>query len=308
MSSRLTESRALALLLRWRRAGAYAEATIKLEQRTLPRLLPRLGTSLTRATRSDMETLLATRLGEVKPSSVARELTALRGLYRVLVEEGLVSADPTAGLSVATPRSLGFVIPRSGVKRLLAEASRIPKAKRSLEVCRAIALRNRALIELLYSLGLRASEACRARLLDLDLADASLMVRRAKRGKPARLPLPPASIPHLETYLSEGRPRLIRNRDQAKGCILANERGKPLTVNHLARLVFRIAKRAEVEAHPHALRRSVATHLIHGGASLPAVQSLLGHRSLNTTQAYVGVNMEDLRAAVETLDRESRPS
>lgn len=122
----------------------------------------------------------------------------------------------------------------------------------------------------------------------------------SKRSKPAVLPIPPASLPHLRRYVAEGRPHLLRKRDLSEGRLLANERG--LSVNHMERLVKGIADRAGIaRANPHALRRSVATHLVQGGASLPAVQHLLGHESLDTTQRYVALGLAHLRLAVENL-------
>jgi integrase/recombinase XerC len=248
---------------------------------------------------------MAERLAEVKPSTAARELSTLRGLYATLIEAGLVAVDPTEGLSVSVGDSQRrLVLSEETVGRLLAESSRPPAARRSAEVCAALALRNRAAVELLYGLGLRAAEACGARLLDLDLSQRSLLARRVKGGPWQSLPLTAALVPHLERYVVKGRPALLAGQGgSCGGALLVGERGHALTPKHLQRLVARIAARAGAWAHPHALRRSVATHLVRRGASLPAVQRLLGHKSLDTTQRYVAVSADDLRAAVETLDR-----
>ncbi|MGE0709336.1 MAG: tyrosine-type recombinase/integrase [Planctomycetota bacterium] len=302
MSERLTTEGACARLLRWRQAGGYSARVTHQEQRALRRLLPRLGKALGRVTRDDVERLLAARLERAKPATVARELLNVRALYRVLLEEELVRHDPTAGLRVKIGAQRQLVISAEGVQRLLVEASRVPRARRSPSTCEALALRNRVLLELLYGLGVRAAEACGLCLVDLDLAARTLRVARVKRGKPAALPLAEALVPHLARYLAAGRPVLLQGRDLSEGRLLVNERGRPLTVNHLERLVARVAARAGVEAHPHALRRTLATHLVREGAALPAVQSLLGHRRLNSTQRYVGPDLTDLRTAVESLD------
>ena len=115
------------------------------------------------------------------------------------------------------------------------------------------------------------------------------------------LPLPESLVPHLECYVSEARPELLEIRDEAKGLLLVNERGRALHSRDVWRTVNKVARRTGIDAHPHALRRSVATHLVRDGASLPAVQELLGHRRIDTTQRYVGVEPEELRAAVERL-------
>ncbi len=303
MSDRLTTERALTLLLRDREARACALGTIRLDKRALRTWLPRLGKSLSRVTKQDVETLLAARLEEVSSSSVARELSSLRSLYRVLIDAGLVAADPTQRLRVSIGAQRRLVLSQAEVARVLTEASRPPSARRSDEVCRALGLRNRATLELLYALAVRASEVCALQLVDLDLAGRSVFVRRVKGGGAACLPLPAAVIPHLEHYVADARPVLLRGRDEANGRLLVSERGRPLTATHLLRLVRRIAARVGVDAHPHAFRRSVATHLVLSGAALPAVQRLLGHKRLDTTQRYVGVAFEELRASVETLDR-----
>jgi site-specific recombinase XerD len=179
------------------------------------------------------------------------------------------------------------------------------RARRSSALQEAVALRNRAALELLYGLGLRVSEACEVRVLDLDLPARVALVRRAKRGKPARLPLPEPVVTRLQAYLAHGRQPLLRNRDLTEGRLLANERGRPLTRGHLERLLARTAARAGLAAegvHPHMLRRSVASHMVRRGASLPAVRHFLGHRLLETTQRYVAVDLTDLRAAVDTLE------
>ena len=304
MSTRLTVARALARLERARVAGACASATVTCEQRALRRLLPRLGRSLPRVERAHVEALLAQRLSEVAPASVARELSSLRALFRLLVRDGLLSADPTERLVVRVPERAQLVLTDDAVRALLEAASLPVPARRAPALVQAVALRNRAALELLFALGLRASELCRARAIDLELgAEPSLLVRRAKRAPAARLPLPPACVPHLSAYLRQARPVLLRLRDESAGCLLVSERGRPLTVNHLHRLVVHVARRAGLRAHPHALRRSLASGLVRAGASLPTVQALLGHRRLDTTQRYVHVDLDELRACVEPLDR-----
>jgi len=202
-------------------------------------------------------------------------------------------------VKTSPPRRL--ILGEEEVERLLAEASRPVKLRRSTKRSDAIALRNRALLELLYSLGLRAGEVVKLRLLDLDLAGRSIFARRVKGGRGAALPLPENLVPHLESYVSKARPELLEVGDEAQGILLVNERGRALHNRDVWRTVNKVAKRAGIDAHPHALRRSVATHLVRDGASLPAVQKLLGHKRLDTTQRYVGVEVEELRAAVDGL-------
>lgn len=166
-------------------------------------------------------------------------------------------------------------------------------------------LRDRALVELAYGLGIRASELCSALLVDLDQQDGVLLVRRAKRGQPKALPLPPAALPHLRAYLREARPALVRHgpggRD--RGHLLLTAIGTPLTPKCVRDIVRRLAARAGLRAHPHAFRRAFATHLARNGASLLAVQEALGHVRLDTTAIYVDVERDDLRRAIAILER-----
>jgi len=303
---RLTTAQALARLRGWREARGQAPSSIAVEQRTLRRLLPRLGRALGRATRADLERLLAARLAEARPATVARELRSLRALYRLLEAEGATGGDPTRGLCVRPGAARQVLLSEDAVARLLAAASAVAEPRlrgRNAQVREALALRDRAALELLYGLGVRASEACSARVLDLDLACPSLLVARAKGGAWARLPLPAAAVPRLTAYLACARPYLLGLRgDHAQGRLLVTERGRALGPDRLWELVARAARRAKVEAHPHALRRSLATHLVDHGAPLPAVQRLLGHAGLDTTQRYVLVDLGGLRAAVEALE------
>lgn len=298
---RLTTERALALLLKHRQAESLAKGTVAREQAALRRLLPALGKPLSRVTRQDVEALLASRLEVARPATVLIDLASLRQLFGALVQAGELERDPTQGLSVRVGEQRQLHLSREEVRRLLDEASRAPKARRSQGVCRALALRNRAALELLYGLGLRAGEACGLRVLDLDLAEQCAYVRRVKGCAHGVVPLPPALVPHLERYVSEARPTLLAPSGKSPPELLVNERGNRLSVTHLERLVASIGTRAGVEVHPHAFRRSLATHLVQEGASLVAVQQLLGHRSLDTTQRYVSLDIEDLRASVEAL-------
>jgi len=304
----LTHNHALDLLKRYRIGRAQAASTITGEQRALRKLLPRLGKRLDRVTRGDVEAWIAARLTEVCGTSVSRELSSLRVLCGVLIEAGRIDLDPTYGLSVKTSPPRRLILGEEEVARLLAEASRPVRLRRSTKRTEAIAIRNRAILELLYSLGLRASEVVQLRLLDLDLVGRSIFARRAKGARGAALPLTKSLVPHLERYVSEARPELLEVGAAAGGILLVNERGRALHSRDVWRTVNKVAKRAGLDAHPHALRRSVATHLVRDGASLPAVQELLGHKRLDTTQRYVGVDTEELRGAVAALPVQSPES
>lgn len=297
--SRAEVDQALALLRRdLRRRGASA-ATIRTLLSPARIFLSRVPGPLVRLERDDVVRYLASRAREVSRSSLRSELTRLRSLFRALLAAGVLQRDPTEGLVVERPA------PRAQV--VLGEAA----VARLLEVCtasvgvqrpevRARALRDRAVLELLYALGLRQAELREACLVDLDLGGQTLRVRSAKRGRVRTLPIPERCVVWLDRWLREGRPVLARGGDQ--GRLVVSDRGRPLsTCDGVWRIVRRAARRAGLVAAPHMLRRSIATHLVRAGVSVKAVQALLGHASLSTTAIYVAVDREDLRAAVERL-------
>lgn len=233
-------------------------------------------------------------------STVSGYLSHVRMFFTALERLGLTRFNPTDGVSLPRPVPRPYrVLSEEEVRRLLGAALDVkPGDPRRL----AKARRDRAALELLYGLAMRAVEVRSARLLDLNLAEGFLLVRRAKRGQPERLPLPPASVPHLRAWV-ESRPLLVHGQDE--GRLIVTRDGLPLRQpNALNKILDRIAKRAGVTAHPHALRRGVATHLVRAGTPIVAVQHLLGHAQLNTTAIYVRVDRGDLRRAIDTLDRE----
>lgn len=157
----------------------------------------------------------------------------------------------------------------------------------------------RACLELLHALGLRASEARAARVVDLDLNAGTLLVRRAKRGKSRALPLPPAALPHLSAYLRDGRQVLAAGRGRDRDALLLNQAGHPLGTDGVRRIVVQVAERRDLRAQPHHFRHAVATHLHQAGVSVEAIRELLGHRNVATTSIYLGVEQDE--PAVEGL-------
>ncbi len=276
-----------------------------MEQRLLEAALVQLSRrSLSRVTRADLRAYLARRARRVRGATLSRELGVLAAFFGFLAAQGLIPKDPSVGLWTrpggARPPIL---LSRASVGELLVAALVVGTGQRSPEVRRARALRNRALIELLYGLGLRASEAAALRVSDLDLCGGSLLARRVKRGKPRRLPLPRAAGEAVERYLREGRRHLVKADEDSEARLLLTERGTPLSGNEVLRIVKDVGERAGLRVHPHALRRAVASHFVQAGVSLAFVRELLGHVRLDTTQRYVVLDREDLRRAVGVLDR-----
>jgi len=220
-------------------------------------------------------------------ATVARTLVAVRGLHRFLVREGLTAVDPTVEVTgPRAPRPLPKALPLERVERLLAAPLGDDPA----------ALRDRALLELLYGSGLRISEAVDLDVDDLDLDGA--VVRAFGKGRKERLvPVGRPARRALEAWLTRGRPALARTAP----ALFVNLRGGRLTRQGAWKLLKAHAERAGLgeAVSPHVLRHSFATHLLDNGADVRVVQELLGHANVNTTQVYTLVSRARLRAVYE---------
>jgi integrase/recombinase XerD len=222
----------------------------------------------------------------LSPATIRREVSAVRTYYGFLVGEGRVSADPSDRLE--SPRR-GRVLPDTltvrDVEALLAAPS----------VDEPLAWRDRALLELGYGAGLRVSELCGLGTSDLLLTD-NLVRVFGKGGKERLVPIGRSVLGTVSVYLHQLRPEL--DRGQARGRLLLNARGRPLSRVGAWGIVKRAASRAGLRKRvtPHTLRHSFATHLLEGGADLRAVQEMLGHADLSTTQIYTHVDREYLRS------------
>jgi integrase/recombinase XerC len=164
-------------------------------------------------------------------------------------------------------------------------------------VARAVDLRDVALLEVLYGAGLRAAEACGLRRDDCDLRRGLLTVH-GKRSKIRRVPVGAPAVDALDAWLRDGRPQLAVPASPPEAVFL-NRRGRALTTRDARRVLERHALPDGRTLHPHALRHAYATHLLEGGADLRAVQELLGHADLATTQIYTHVTRDRLRAVYE---------
>jgi integrase/recombinase XerD len=212
----------------------------------------------------------------LKASSVARRMSALRGFYRHLVREGAAPRDPTEHLE--TPRA-GRPLPKALSRAATTALVEAP------DVTRPRGIRDRALLELLYATGLRASECLSLRLDDLNLA-AGYVICTGKGRKQRLVPVGAEALAWLRAYLRDVRPRQARARDS--GRLFLNPRGGPLSRQSLWAIVRRAASSAGIRrgVSPHMLRHSFATHLLEGGADLRSVQVMLGHADISTTQIY----------------------
>jgi site-specific recombinase XerD len=202
------------------------------------------------------------------PATIGKRLAAVRSLLRFVLGPSRV---PEIALTPRRPRRLPDA-PR---------ASEVDTTLAALQGDTALALRNRALVELVYSAGLRSSEAVGLDLADVDFDREQLHVR-GKGGKERIVPLGEEAAHVVARYLHEARPTLARG---AANALFLSARGKRLDTSTLRR----------VFAHPHSLRHAFATHLLEGGADLRTIQDLLGHSSLSTTQLYSHVDGRRLR-------------
>lgn len=216
--------------------------------------------------------------------TLARRVAALRRYFRWAVANGLVADDPTAGVSVpAGDGRLPRVLDRRELDHLL---DATPESDEPVWRRR----RDDAVLELLYGSGLRVGELCALSVSSLSLRSAAATVW-GKGSKERRVPLSDPAIIALRRWL-DVRHEVVP--PDAGDALFANERGRPLTARDVRRIIDR---RSLSPTHPHALRHSFATHLLDGGADLRAVQELLGHTDVATTQRYTHVSRERLTAA-----------
>jgi integrase/recombinase XerD len=219
------------------------------------------------------------------PATIHRKSACLRSFYRHLRRDGLLERDPTATLS--TPRrsrKLPQVLTRGEVEKLLSQPSGTEPA----------ALRDRALLELMYACGLRASEAIGLELMDVDVQEGVLRAR-GKGSKERVVPIGQAALKALRIYLERGRPGLVKGGPEAH--LFVNFRGGQLTRQGLYKIVRRHALTAGLadRMSPHTLRHTFATHLLAGGCDLRSVQEMLGHADVATTQLYTHLSSERLK-------------
>ena len=259
--------------------------------------------------RSDLRAYLAGLVSTTAKSSVAQRLAAIRAFHRYATRSGLAAGDPWGAISTPRlPRRLPRVLEVEQVERLLAAvdaelaaAATAGGRQGGVEVATAIALRDRAIIEVAYAAGLRISELAAAELGSLDLRRGELRVLGKGRKERIGLLGRPATRA-LTIYLDEARPVLLALRESPgpdPSVLFLGRRGEGLGVRALRLRIDGLCRAAGLPdgVSPHTLRHSFATHLLDGGADLRVVQELLGHESLATTQIYTHVSAARLRSA-----------
>lgn len=255
--------------------------------------LGRRGVDVTAVEHSDLSAFLADLAagGEerppVAPATLQRKAACLRSFYRHLRREGILDRDPTADLRA--PRKsqrLPQVLSRDEVARLLS-------APRGTDPA---ALRDRALLELMYACGLRASEAIGLDVRDVDL-EIGVLRARGKGSKERMVPVGREAITATRVYVERGRPAFVGLREESH--LFVNRRGGGLTRQGLYKIVQRHARAVGLDDRmsPHTLRHTFATHLLAGGCDLRSLQEMLGHADIATTQIYTHLSAQRLKDA-----------
>jgi integrase/recombinase XerD len=221
-----------------------------------------------------------------KASTIARRMAALRGFYRHLVRERVLARDPTE--HIEQPR-LSRPLPKTLSREAVAALVESP------DVTTPRGLRDRTMLELLYASGLRASECLALRVGDVNRSAG--YVQCLGKGRKERLvPIGAEALAWLERYLSVARPQLLGARAESP-LLFVNPRGRALSRQALWQIVLRAARRSGVRQRvsPHTLRHCFASHLLEGGADLRAVQTMLGHADIATTQIYTHLPSSAIR-------------
>ncbi|MDO4905565.1 MAG: site-specific tyrosine recombinase XerD [Lautropia sp.] len=255
--------------------------------------LPARAVRLEEATEADLLGYMAHSLGRSKPSSGNRRLTVIRRYYRYLLREHRRRDDPTLRIkAMRQPERFPSSLSEGQVEALLAAP----------DVETALGLRDRAMLELLYATGLRVSELVSLGLINVSMVDS--LVRVMGKGSKERLvPMGEEARAWLLRYLNEARPHLLGGRQS--DAVFVTQRASGMTRQMFWFLIRRYAVQADIRAplSPHTLRHAFATHLLNHGADLRAVQVLLGHADISTTQIYTHV----ARARLKILHARHHP-
>lgn len=225
----------------------------------------------------------------LEPRSTARKISALRSLYRHLLLDKAVKEDPTLNIdSPAQWKVLPKALRAEEIDAMVASRT----AKRDRQLDRAIALRDRAILESLYAGAMRVSEIVGLKMLDLEL-DEGLVLVRGKGDKERLVPIGEGAQAAIREYLRSGRAVFMKARQSAYVFLAAG--GRPLTRQRLWQIVGE-SSRGGRHASPHMLRHSAATHMVENGADLRTVQTILGHADIGTTQIYTHMKLDHLRS------------
>lgn len=245
------------------------------------------GASLLQATHADLQGYLGHMVGELKakPTSTGRTISSLKRLFRYLLRQGRIAADPT--LQIDTPK-----LPRNLPKSLTEQD--VELLLNAPDVQTPLGLRDRTMFEVLYATGLRVSELVTLRIAQISM-DMGVVRVMGKGSKERLVPLGEEALDWLKRYLAEGRPVLLAGK--VADALFVTARGEGMTRQMFWYLIKKHAKTGGLHKplSPHTLRHAFATHLLNHGADLRVVQMLLGHSDISTTQIYTHVARERLK-------------
>ena len=268
-------------------AVAYSDDVDK-----LTRYLAEVGVGIERATTDDLERFVCT-LQDVgiQPRSQARIISGVKSFYKFLRLEGFLDTDPTELL--LTPK-IGRHLPE------VLTIAEIDAMIDCIDMSKAEGQRNRAIIETLYGCGLRVSELIGLQLSQLFMEERYVIIQ-GKGNKQRLVPISPVAIEQISLYLEQTRSHQVAQRG-SEDILFLNRRGAMLTRQMIFHIVKQLCELAGVRKviSPHTLRHSFATHLLEGGANLRAIQQMLGHESITTTEIYVHIDRTRLRDEILT--------
>jgi integrase/recombinase XerD len=250
--------------------------------------------SLGTAQRSDVREFLQQLFSnQVDGRSVGRKLSALRHLYRYLLLDCEIRHDPT--LTIESPRQWK-VLPKSLARSEVEAALASPREVGNRKLDAAIAVRDKAMLELLYACGLRVSEIVTVKLEDLKL-DMGYVLVRGKGDKERVTPIGAPALRRVEEYLRDGRPVIAAGRSSP--LLFIRNGAKPLSRQRVWQMVQAAGRTSGSKASPHRLRHSCATHMVENGADLRTVQTILGHADISTTQVYTHLALDRLKTVYQ---------
>ena len=245
------------------------------------------GVAVERVTTDDLERFICT-LQDVgiQPRSQARIISGIKSFYKFLRQEGFMDNDPTELL--LTPK-IGHHLPE------VLTTSEIDAMIDAIDMSKAEGQRNRAIIETLYSCGLRVSELVTLRLSQLYIEERYIVIQ-GKGSKQRIVPISPVALEQITLYLEQTRSHQVAQRG-SEDILFLNRRGAMMTRQMIFHIVKQLCELAGVRKviSPHTLRHSFATHLLEGGANLRAIQQMLGHENITTTEIYVHIDRSRLR-------------
>ncbi len=234
---------------------------------------------------------MLTSLG-LSPRSISRNFSAIKGFHRFLVNEGETQLDPTQNIdSPKRSRSLPDVLNQSEIEAILNQP----------EITKSLGIRDKAILETLYATGVRVSELLTLARANVDF-DAGIVRVFGKGSKERLVPIGRSALEWMTKYLKSVRP-VLAGKGKGRDVLFLNARGKPMSRMAIWKIVHNYTAKAGIkkEVHPHTFRHSFATHLLEGGADLRAVQEMLGHSDISTTQIYTHIDREYLKEVHRTF-------